>query len=526
MPYVSGAGLNIQKTCLEGTRREILDEITAWINCIEDNTPRIFWLYGNAGTGKSVIAHTIAARFKKIGRLGSCFCFDRNQMAQRRDQKVFSTIARELADRDEHMRQALMDVIHRDISLKNTTDILQQWKEMVLRPAQRLSEGMAGPIVIIIDALDESGADESRIQLLRILSGKVSDKESQIAKLPPHIRILVTSRPQPDICMALNGIEHIQPKAMSSIPRESSERDISRFILQELSGVEGMQDQEASALTHASDGLFEWARLACEFIKRVNAAGSTTRERFDAVVTLNVDERVELLDSIYKLTLKTIFPEESQMPRSTLLARFRSVMAQIIGTAEPLPLESVRSMRRYFASQDLQKIDVDVIIKPLGALLSGTTDSSRPIRPLHASFPEFLCNQSRSGEFFTDMSCIHDELAFACLGVMEDELRFNICKLPSSYVPNSEVRDLAERREENITSQLSYSCRFWADHLRHTSFTLPLATEIQKIFNDERLLFWFEVLSLEKKIGNCISLLSYVIEWNMVRAQAIVQRNH
>jgi hypothetical protein len=30
MPYVSGAGLNTQKICLEGTRREILDEITAW----------------------------------------------------------------------------------------------------------------------------------------------------------------------------------------------------------------------------------------------------------------------------------------------------------------------------------------------------------------------------------------------------------------------------------------------------------------------------------------------------------------
>jgi len=418
-----------------------------------------------------------------------------------------------------------MDVIHRDISLKNTTDILQQWKEMVLKPAQTLSDGMAGPIVIIIDALDESGLAESRNHLLHILSGKVSDEESNIAKLPSHIRILVTSRPEPDICMALNGVEHVQPKSMSSIPRESSERDISRFISRELSGVEGMEEQEASTLTRASDGLFEWARLACEFVKRVNAAGSTTRERFDAVVTSNIDERVELLDSIYKLTLETIFPEESQMPRPTLLARFRSVMAQIIGTAEPLPLGSIRSMRCHFASKDLQKIDVDVIIKPLGALLTGTTDSSQPVRPLHASFREFLCNRNRSGDFFTDMSYIHDELAFSCLGVMKDELRFNICKLPSSYLPNSEVHDLAERRQDNITSQLSYSCRFWADHLRHTWFDFPLAAEIQDFFNDERLLFWFEVLSLEKKIGNCTSLLTFVIEWSMVCAQALVQRN-
>jgi hypothetical protein len=232
-------------------------------------------------------------------------------MAQQRDKKIFSTIARDLADRDEHMRKALMDAIRRDTSLKNTMDILQQWKEMILKPAQRLSEGMAGPIVIMIDALDESGTEESRNHLLRILAGKVNDQESHITKLPSYIRILVTSRPLPDIYTALNCVEHVQQKSMDSIPRESSERDIFHFISQELSDVEEMNDQDASALTRASDGLFEWARLACEFIKRVNDAGATARERFDAVVTSNKDGRVGLLDSMYKLTLKSIFPEDA-----------------------------------------------------------------------------------------------------------------------------------------------------------------------------------------------------------------------
>ncbi len=282
-----------------------------------------------------------------------------------------------------------MDSILRDNSLKNTSDILQQWKEMILKPAQRLSEGMAGPIVIVIDALDESGTEESRNLLLRILAGKLNDQGNHISKLPSHIRILVTSRTLSDICTALNSVEHVQQKSMGSVPRESSDRDIFNFISQELSDVEEIKDQDASALTCASDGLFEWARLACEFIKRVNDAGDTARERFDAVVTSNKDERVELLDSIYQMTLKAIFPEESKMPRSTRLSRFRSVMAQIIGTAEPLPLASLRSMRCYFAHINLRKIDVDVIVKPLGALLSGTTDSAS-IRPLHASFPEFL----------------------------------------------------------------------------------------------------------------------------------------
>src|SRR5258707_3382224 len=146
MPYISGAGLDTGKICLEDTRQEILEEITDWINRTEDNTPRIFWLHGSAGTGKSSIAHTIADRFKKLERLGSSYCFDRNETAQRRDQKIFTTIARDLADRDKHIRSALADVIRLDTSLRNTTDIVQQWKDMVLKPAQKLSEGMVGPI--------------------------------------------------------------------------------------------------------------------------------------------------------------------------------------------------------------------------------------------------------------------------------------------------------------------------------------------------------------------------------------------
>ena len=46
----------------------------------------------------------------------------------------------------------------------------------------------------------------------------------------------------------------------------------------------------------------------------------------------------------------------------------------------------------------------------------------------HASFPDFLLDESRSGEFYIDLSHIHDQLAFASLGIMKDGLRFNICE--------------------------------------------------------------------------------------------------
>ena len=513
MPYVRGAGLDTRKICLEGTRNEILNEITAWINNTEDST-RIFWLHGNAGTGKSSIAHTIAHRFKKLRRLGSCYCFNRNEMVEQRHKNIFTTIARDLADHDKKIRRELVAAVHMDTSLKNTTDILQQWKELIVRPANTLSEAMVGPILIVIDALDESGGADSRQHILRILAGKLDDNESCISQLPPHFRILLISRPLPDIYDALNGVPHVQPKSMDSIPYALTQSDILHYVSCELSGLKGIQSQAVSAsLARASEGLFEWARLACAYIKGDDDAGATTMERFEAVIAHNKDDCIPLLDSMYKLTLETIFPPDQYRchSRSIRLDRFRSVMAQILGTAEPLPLASLNSMRRYF--EHLRKTDVNTIIRPMGALLSGTTDPSATIRPLHASFPEFLTDEKRSGEFFIDLSHIHGDLAFASLGVMKDELQFNICQLPTSYLPNSAILDLAERIKKHISPELSYSCRFWTDHLRQAQFNLPLSHAVRGFFDDEWLLFWIEVLSLLKTINTCASWLSNVLQW-------------
>ena len=519
MPYVGGAGLDTQKLCLEETRHEILDEITTWINNIEDNTPCVFWLHGNAGTGKSSIAHTIADRFKKLGRLGSCYCFDRNKMAEERHKKIFTTIARDLADRDKQMRCELANVVHLDNSLKNTTDILQQWKELIMKPAKALSEAMVGPIVIVVDALDESGESDTRRNLLRILSGKLGDDESHIARLPSHLRILLTSRPLPDIFNALKDANHVQQKPMDSIEPSFTKRDIRLYISRELSNLNEMASWNASVvdtLVGASDGLFEWARLACAFIEGDNEAGLTLRERFEAII--DMDDRLPLLDGMYKLTLETMFPKGFPIRmRRAQLDRFQSVMAQIIGTAEPLPLASLRSMRCHFSDKHLQEGDsVDTIIKPMGALLSGTTDPLATIRPLHASFPDFLTDKSRSGEFFINTFHIHNNLAFASLGVMQDELQFNICKLPSSYLPNLKVVDLAERVKSNISSGLSYSCRFWVVHLQQASFNSSLADAVRNFFNHERVLFWIEAMSLLKKVNHCANWLSLVIQWIMV----------
>jgi hypothetical protein len=149
----------------------------------------------------------------------------------------------------------------------------------------------------------------------------------------------------------------------------------------------------------------------------------------------------------------------------------------VMGHSRPLPLGPLNAMRSRFPDQR-EHYTVEVIVEHMGSLLSGTTNPSSPIRPLHASFREFLTDESSSGDFLVDLSKSQRDLAFASLGVMEHDLRFNMCNFKSSYLPNSRDIGLQGRVATCIPSHLSYSCRFGATHIRATAFNPELAKEI------------------------------------------------
>ena len=497
--YADGAGLNTTKTCLDGTRILILSEIVDWIEDCTPEAPRIFWLHGNAGKGKSAIAHTIAVQYQNMGRLGSCFCFTRTSHTERRHEKLFTTIARDLADRDVWLRQALAEALSNHHSLKGTRDVMQQWQELVLGPLSKWRP-VLGNVVVVIDALDESGGERTRKHILDILS-------SQVMALPANIRILLTSRPLHDIHDTLRHAKHVVSRSLDDIPASTAEDDIRLYISKKLGGLgEGFRAQEFTHLAQKSDGLFEWARLACEFIS-MRKPGHTPIQRFRAIMS-QAPERAgrTLLDEMYTAILG-----DTLGPTPEALTQFRSVMRQILGIREPLTIDSLNALRyRTCAGED--GVGVESILEFMASLLSGIADRSTAVRPLHASFHDYLIDPERSGEFWVDMRGIHDELSFACLRVMYD-LSFNICGLETSYALNANIKDLDEKVRRNIHPHLSYACRFWASHLEEAVFEQSLAREVVHFLISERILFWMEALTLLKALGNASGALAAVAAW-------------
>ena len=507
MVYAADVGLKTTKKCLDGTRKEILQEIVDWIHDPDVNAPRIMWLHGQAGKGKSAIAHTIALWSKNVGELGSCFCFARDRQTERLENKMLSTIARDLANRDPTFRRALARAIEDDNTLRTTTDVMQQWEKLLLGPLSKVSGGMVGNIVLVIDALDESGVDWSREHILSVLTS------SEAVSLPSNFRILLTSRPLSDIRTALCAVQHVKVVSLDDVPVTLTERDIRLYVSKKVKGFGGIDEREVEHITLKADGLFEWARLACEFI-RPNA-GETSKERFDNLMARASGEGGMLLDTTYRTILESAV---GRKPKA--LTRFRSMMQQILCTLEPLPMDALRTMRVCFTHEH-DRFDVAIILDYMGSLLSGVTDYTKPIRPLHASFYDFLTDHSRSEDYFVGESDIQADLAVASLRILDGCLYFNICKLESSYLLNSEVPDLAERVKAKISPHLSYSCCFWAKHLQATKFDPVLAGLVRDLLGSEKMLFWFEAMCLLDILGTAALALSYAARWLQVSRSVV-----
>jgi tRNA A37 threonylcarbamoyladenosine biosynthesis protein TsaE len=88
-----------------GTRVAFLEFIINWVN--NPASERALVLFGQAGKGKSSIAHEIARLFNKMHRLTSSFIFIRREQSRTEAYHLFTTLARDLADRYPSFKIAL-----------------------------------------------------------------------------------------------------------------------------------------------------------------------------------------------------------------------------------------------------------------------------------------------------------------------------------------------------------------------------------------------------------------------------------
>ena len=476
MPYAAGARYVQEKGCLAGTREAIIREICDILSDPAENAPQLCFLTGAAGSGKSSIAHSIARLFDRQKRLGSSYCFVRSDIAKRNPQNVFSTISRDLSDHNPQFKSALWRVVKDNRALRTSVSLSEQVEQFIIGPSKTID--FIGPLIVVVDAFDESGEKGDRRQLLDVLSQQLTER-----KFPANLRFLITARPEMDILDALPPGPQIRRINLGDVDQTTIDEDIGKFIYHSLHRYPALESSWPNRawchlLVRQSERLFQWASTACKFIRGDDTDGFDPCERLEMLLRDDPS-----LDNLYQTILHRLFTVAGAR------ARFREVMAIVLALKEPLSLTSLSAL----FGQDLK---IGAIIKPMGSLLEGVLDEEKPIRPLHTSFRDFLLDEHRNSSFYIDILPRHSLfLGHALLSCMQKMLKFNICDLKDSRLWNIEVTDLMSRVTKAIPPYLAYSCQYWMDHMQHAECSAKFLDEVTSFFKNF-FPFWLEAISL------------------------------
>ncbi|EIN12241.1 hypothetical protein PUNSTDRAFT_130507 [Punctularia strigosozonata HHB-11173 SS5] len=486
-----GSRFNSNKRCLPETRRTILQIIADWINDPLD-TRRVFLLYGPAGS----------ATFYDMLRLGSSYCFDRSNIELTHATPVFPTIARDLSEREPQIRFQLSRAIAQDSALATSNDLRTQFRRFIVEPASQLA--ISGPIVIVIDALDECDSN-TRSTLLSILQ---SADEGDA--LPSNFRVLVTCRPEPDI-MDVRDPRLVRAQSMNDVlGATANEEDIQLYVRGQLSSLSRAHDVEAmcTQLVLSAEGLFQWAATACRFVV-AKTPPLTIKQRMALVLPSDGKRTANgQLDTLYLEVLRITF--SSTHPE--VMENFHRVMSLLMTAIEPLSISALQDI--VSGQADLDPDMLEGVLAGMGSLLSGTDRLDVVVRPLHTSFRDFILDPKRSHEFVVKPGK-EEHLQFArgtLRLLLSEQLHINMCGLETSYRLNTYYLDLDDRVRKMITSSLVYSTRYWADHLEKTpcgSGLLRMAEQLLKV----KFLFWLELLSLLGSVPTCASALLKLKQW-------------
>jgi len=480
----------------------MLSFITGWLATPSEGQNAL-WLYGPAGSGKSTISTTVAEYFRDLGRLGAFIFFDRNNPTNSDPNAVIRTLAHWLASFDSRIRSAICAVIEGDNNIA-CTPIQRQFAKLVLDPLESIpAVPMQGPIIIIIDALDECGDPTSRKSLMRLLLEGLS-------KFPSTFRFLFTSREEPDIKTLLA----IHPNIIShelNITEDSNLSDVSMFLHSEMGTIRNRHglahdwpgEAKICDMANCSAGLFIWASLAANLITEAY----DPNKKLEALLHVGSHGTAEaVLDTLYATALHTAGKWEDD----EFIADFQLILGVVLAgrilLSDSIINHILHPNRQILSKVMLSRLQCLLIWKP-----------GHPVQVLHASFADYLTNHNRSGKepWFIDLHVAHDTLAIACLQLMKAGLHFNICGLETSHLPNKDVPGLSRQIEKAIPPHLAYACRFWSDHLYDTFGSDILKRNLNDfIYNN--LLYWLEAMSLLENVALASPMLLKTAQWSRV----------
>ncbi|KAJ7705526.1 hypothetical protein B0H17DRAFT_1126337 [Mycena rosella] len=395
-----------QPRCHPETRTTILHDINAW-SSEQDPSSSVLWLHGPAGAGKSAIAQSFCQKLEKEGRLGGSFFFKRGHASRGNGNKLFPTIAYQLALLLPELKRAISQRMEDDPALLDKA-LSTQLQRLVLEPYRDSSPTRT--FVVIIDGLDECEGEHIQQEILRSIGSAANESH-----LP--LRFLVASRPEPHIQEIFgeprfNGFHR-------SFNIDKSFQDVRTYLQTEFIRIHRDHSETmdrvprpwppANVVEHLvakSSGYFVYASTVIKFVDDKNFRPTDLLDVILGITEPDVGSGSPFgaLDQLYTQILSAV-PARPRLLRilCVISAGLHSALrvTEIEQLLELRPGDMRLTLRRLQSVIQLP-VDDETTHFPgtVHNVLDGYRDPSLRVTVHHASFLDFLCNPTRSRTFY------------------------------------------------------------------------------------------------------------------------------
>ncbi|KAF8748994.1 Encoded by [Rhizoctonia solani] len=413
-----------RRACTKHTRTQILLELDQW--SADPQKPNVYWMNGMAGTGKTTIAYTFAESLKRRGLLGASFFCTRASSECQDVGQIIPTITYQLARYSMSFQSAVVKVLGSDPDI-GTRAIAEQCEQLIKEPLAQVKDVIPGGLVVVIDALDECNNANGVRTILDVLF-----------RITPNLplKFFITSRPEPIIRHRIEALSDLNRSmcVLHEIEKWMVEADIELYLREELD--DSVSDQNLSQLAKLSGNLFIYAATAIRYIRPTGTIVDPDRLETILISSTNSGFQHSDINELYTTILEAAVHQSGRDSQEQ--QQMRLILWTAVCTREPVNIDTLAALTGIKATK------VNTLLQSLYSVLHVSRATSM-ITTLHASFPDFMFGEARSSKFYCDEAKHSQLLAKQCFQVMEAQLRFNICSLETSFIPDREVQDLEDR---------------------------------------------------------------------------------
>lgn len=482
-----------RSSCTPKTRVNILENLIKWAR--DPHGPRVYWMNGMAGTGKTTIAYSFCQMLALECLLGASFFCSRSLTKCSDVRRIIPTLACHIAQ----SRQSVAESISKMLRTGDMPGPMRQQFQMLISEPVRVAIPAIEDIqIIVIDALDECIDPSTVSDLIKIIWDYIGE-----GNLP--FKIFITSRPETlDRSPIVSTLPHFRSIFhLHDVEKDMVQADIQLYLKHELRQIGARSypalaswpsDDEVDALAKKADKLFIHAATAIRYVGEFDA---DSRARLTAMTEVPTSLlQTEAIDNLYTNILDLAVRRKERKEIENL----RLVLGAVVSVQNPLTVVGLATLLGRSPE------DIEVGLAPLRSVVSFPSSPNQRISVFHASFPDFLTDAARSGsDRFIDSSWCHQELSVRCIKLLNSALCENPCAL--DWGQTVSATNLQRAIEEDLYDGVSYACIFWTSHAVATGEPQSLFLDQTSQFLDAKLLFWLEHLSLLSRLDIVISTL-------------------